>query len=120
MNVFTGSQEEFDQETIETVFPYMDYKNFDALRATSEGPWLRIIVKSKAGNLLTRPVLEELRSFYTHLKDISVVVDYEGYYRRIGVIDDLTSNGTMDFKKNVTVCTGTLITYVFESFMLLE
>jgi hypothetical protein len=91
---FTGSQEEIDQKKIETLFPYCDYENFDALRVTSEGPWLRIIVKSKDGNLLTRPVLEELQSFYNHLYNISVEEDFERFDRRIGRLDNRTDNYT--------------------------
>ncbi|XP_053403105.1 uncharacterized protein LOC123554362 [Mercenaria mercenaria] len=74
----SGTREEQDLNRMEKLFPYTDFENFNALRLTNNGPWLRIIVRSRSGSLLTRPMLEEVQSLMSTISNITVDVNYKG------------------------------------------
>ncbi|XP_045200386.2 patched domain-containing protein 3-like isoform X2 [Mercenaria mercenaria] len=67
----SGTQAEEDEKRIEGLFPDLDYSNFDSLRLIYGGPWVRLIVRSKSGNLLTRQMLEQVQSLTNAIQNIT-------------------------------------------------
>lgn len=70
-----GSQAWADKEKVENTFPDMTGSNFNSLQLTEEPRWARVIVRSKAGNLLNRQELEEIKSMAEHILNITATDD---------------------------------------------
>ncbi|XP_053400140.1 patched domain-containing protein 3-like isoform X2 [Mercenaria mercenaria] len=66
-----GSQARKDTDRVEEIFPDLSGSNFNSLQLTEEPQWARIIVKSKSGNILNRPELEEVKNIAENVLNIT-------------------------------------------------
>lgn len=52
------------------MFPDLSGSNFNVLQLAKSGAWAKVIVRSKAGNILNRTVLEEIKALNDYIQEI--------------------------------------------------
>jgi hypothetical protein len=74
----SGTQARKDKDRVESIFPDLSGSNYNSLHVTVPRQYFAgIIVKSKTGNLLDRPVLEEIKALSELIQNI-VTTDSDG------------------------------------------